>query len=56
MVLVLVDGVPKVLLGIMVFPGVLGHDPQYNQSLTWSDNVPVALYQPSDGLPASFNS
>lgn len=47
MVSVLGDGAPKMLLETMVFPGVLGHDPQYNESLAWSGNV---LYQPSDSL------
>lgn len=47
---VLVDGAPKMLLKIVAFPGGLGHDPQDNQSLAWSGDVPVVPYQPSDGL------
>lgn len=50
MVSVLGDGAPKMLLETMVFPGVLGHDPQYNESLAWPGDVPAVLYQPSDGL------
>lgn len=45
-----VDGAPKVLLEIVAFPGGLGHDPQYNQSLAWSGDVRVVQYQPSDCL------
>lgn len=44
------DGAPKMLLETMVFPGVLGHNPQYNESLAWPGDVPAVLYQPSDGL------
>lgn len=40
---VLVDAALKMLLEIVAFPGGLGHDPQYTQSLAWSGDVRVSI-------------
>lgn len=41
---------PEMLLETVAVPGCLVPDPQGNQSLSWSGDGTVVLYQPSDGL------
>lgn len=41
---------PEMLLETVAVPGCLVPDSQGNQSLSWSGDGTVVLYQPSDGL------